>query len=163
MNLRTLAMMVGVSSVLAMAACSSETDDGDGTAGSAGDGGSGADGGAGVGATGGTGGTGSGAEGGTGGGGACISCAAYLTECVVAETPEAYCSDETIDWCDGSDEIYQDLFDCVCASCETECEATCTGAGADGDCTQCGGAAFTDGGACNMNDQGEFATCANDA
>ena len=92
------------------------------------------------------------------GGGACVSCASYITDCVAAPEPEAYCADIDGPDCTGSDALFQALADCVCTECATECENTC--AGMEGDdpevCSTCQQGATV--GACSR----DFGACAND-
>lgn len=159
MKLRTLAMLVGISSALALAACSSDTTDGDGTGGTGATGGdgtgaTGADGGAGVGASG-----GAGATGGTGGAGECLGCAVVLTDCFSPDVePEPYCGDlNNVNYCEASEATLDALLNCVCTECEAQCELSCTGAGTDmDDCGECQTGAI--GGTCNT----AFNDCSND-
>ena len=156
MKLRLLAIIIGASSALALAACSSETDDGD--AGDGGAGATGADGGAGVGATGGdatgaTGGEATGATGGTGGASdcgadgpdACNLCSQVIT---FGCSPDELCEPE-------SGELYDALVACVCVdSCATECADFCMPGGEQSaECSAC----ITD--SCDT----EAGACGNDA
>jgi hypothetical protein len=74
----------------------------------------------------------------TGAGGStgdCMSCAQFITDCVASWAPE--CDRTPI--CSASQAIYDELANCVCAECASECPAACAGqpGGDDFDCSDC--------------------------
>ena len=104
-----------------------------------------------------TGGSGTGGGTGTGGGGVCRGCAAYLTECVVADPPAEDCGGGA---CEGeSSDLFDALSGCVCTECATECAHTCAqDGGEDTECTTCFNTVSSGTGACTT----QMDACAGD-